>query len=194
MGKPGKIVYRELFDSDIDRLKVFCDTCSTLNYHNNISFESIKLDKMTMPYGQFFVGLDNDKIFTFAGVHRMPEINDKAWRCLFRGAQLPGYVPKFSTNPYELIIHFRELLYLQLNLVLSIEPDSEFYITSNIVDSNNGHSSRMDKIIMPHIAKRGIWDIYLSDTVLYNTRQNVWRVNVEEYYRQRQLYVQSFPK
>ena len=124
----------------------------------------------------------------------MPEINDKAWRCLFRGAQLPGYVPKFSTNPYELIIHFRELLYLQLNYVLSIEPDSEFYITSNIIDNNNGYSSRMDKIMMPQIAKRGIWDIYLSNTVLYNTRQNVWRVNVAEYYRQRLLYVQPYPK
>ena len=137
MEQPGRL-YRELLDSDIDNLKIFCDTCSELNYHNNVSFESIKLDKMTMPYGQFFVGLDNDKIFTIAGVHRMPEINDKAWRCLFRGAQLPGYVPKFSTNPYELIIHFRELLYLQLNYVLSIEPDSEFYITSNIIDNNNG--------------------------------------------------------
>ena len=78
--------------------------------------------------------------------------------------------------------------------MLSIEPDSEFYITSNIIDNNNGYSSRMDKIMMPHIAKRGIWDIYLSDTVLYNTRQNVWRVNVAEYYRQRLLYVQPYPK
>ena len=48
MEQPGRL-YRELFDSDIDRLKVFCDTCSELNYHNNVSFESIKLDKMTMP-------------------------------------------------------------------------------------------------------------------------------------------------
>ena len=40
-----------------------------------------------------FIGIDEskDKIFNLAGVHHLPEVSNNAWRCLFRGAQLPGY-------------------------------------------------------------------------------------------------------
>lgn len=194
--KLGKLVFKELDSQDLDKVIEFCDKCKELNYHNNVDLNAIKYDKMVMPYGKFYAGIDTEKdvIFTLAGVHRLPEINDKAWRCLFRGAQLPGYNFRFSLNPFDIIWHFSHLLNLQLLDITSLYPDSEFYITTNVEDNNNGYSSRMDKVIMPHIEKTGIWKLYLSNFVLYNTVQNVWKVNVDEYFKQRQQWLTSCPK
>ena len=93
MVKLGKITFRELLDSDLNKLQIFCDECKSLGYNNNASFDSIKLAKMKMPYGKYFIGIDDskDKIFNLAGVHHLPEVSNNAWRCLFRGAQVPGY-------------------------------------------------------------------------------------------------------
>lgn len=188
--KHGKLIYRELLDTDLDKLQVFCDECKKLNYHNNVDFNAIKLDKMKMPYGKFFIGLDDDKIFTIAGVHQLHEIDELGYRCLFRGAQLPGYTPMSALKFYD-IIHFGQLLYLQIQYIRNINKNSNFYITTNIVDNNNGYSSRVNRVFMPRIEKLGIWSLYQSDVVLFNTRQNIYKINVEEYFRQRSLYINS---
>ena len=59
MVKLGKITFRELLDSDLNKLQIFCDECKSLGYNNNASFNSIKLDKMQMPYGKYFIGIDD---------------------------------------------------------------------------------------------------------------------------------------
>lgn len=189
----GKLIFKQYEPQDYNKLLEFCDKCKDLGFHNNIDLKAIKFDRMVMPYGMFFIGIDTEKdiIFTLAGVHRLPEINDRAWRCLFRGAQLPGYNKKFGKNIFNFLYHFSHLLYLQLNFILRDYPDNEFYITTNIEDNNNGDSSRMDKIIMPHVEKTGIWKLYLSDFVLYNTRQNVWKIDTDEYFKQRLVWQSS---
>lgn len=189
----GKLIFRELIDSDLIKLQEFCDRCKELNYHNNIDLKAIKYDKMVMPYGKFYAGFDIEKdiIFTLAGIHRLPEINDKAWRCMFRGAQLKGYNYKFSKNMFDLNFHFSQILNLQITDILKDYPDSEFYVTTNILDDNNGTSSRMNKIMMPYVEKTNIWNLYQSDISLYNTRQNVYKINVNEYFNQRELWIKS---
>jgi len=149
MEKLGNLTFRPLVDSDRLALATFCVECEKLGYENNKSFESIKLDKMKMPYGQFFVGLDQDKIVTFAGVHHLPELGNNAWRCLFRGAQLPGYTPTWSINIFKSWIHLSHLLYYQIKLVQQLDPTAEFYISTNVDNKKAGVSSRLDKTIMP---------------------------------------------
>jgi hypothetical protein len=131
--------------------------------------------------------LDQDKIFTFAGVHRFPEIDSRAWRCLFRGAQLPGYTPGWSVNIFKSWIHLSHLLYFQIKLVQSIEPDAEFYISTNIDNKKAGVSSRLDKTIMPKLVRQGMFTLHQKDTILYNTLQNIWKLNISMYLKQRSL-------
>jgi len=185
----GKLVYRELLDSDLHKLQEFCDQCKELNYHNNIDLKSIKYESMVMPYGKFFIGLDNDKIFTIAGVHQLHEIDTNGYRCLFRGAQLPGYNKK-SLSVFG-VIHFSNLLNLQIEYIRNINPNSNFYVSSNILDNNNGYSSKVNRIFMPRVEKMGVWDLYKSDVILYNTRQNVYKINVDEYFRRRKEWLES---
>lgn len=191
MERLGNLTFRSLVDSDLPALATFCAECEKLGYENNKSFESIKLDKMKMPYGQFFVGLDQDKIVTFAGVHHFPELGNNAWRCLFRGAQLPGYTPAWSVNIFKSWIHLSHLLYYQINLVQQLDPTAEFYISTNVDNKKAGVSSRLDKTIMPKLVKQGLFTLHSKDIMLYNTLQNIWKLNTETYLSERNLYIEN---
>lgn len=182
------LIARELLDSDTPQLIEFCKECEKLGWENNKDLNAIKLDKMKMPYGKFFVALDGDKIVSIAGIHKFPEVNDKAYRCLFRGAQLPKYTPAFSMNMFKSGVQFTYLLYQQIMLI--DDPQAEFYITTNIDNNKAGASSRLDKTMMPRLERQGIWN--LSHTMmLYGVEQNVWRINVPEYLAQREKFILS---
>mgnify|MGYP000384881095 CR=1 FL=1 len=184
------LIARELLDSDTPQLIEFCKECEKLGWENNKDLNSIKLDKMQMPYGKFFVAVDKEKIVSIAGVHKFPEVTDNSYRCLFRGAQLPKYTPKFSMNMFMSGVQFTYLLYQQITLIQSIDPNAEFYITTNIDNNKAGASSRLDKTMMPRLQRQGIWELY-DTKVIYGIEQNIWRINVPEYLAQREKFILS---
>jgi len=182
MEKLGKLTFRKLKDSDKDALQEFCNTCNELGYHNNDSFKAIKLDQMKMPYGQYFIGYDNEKniIFNLCGVHRMFEINDRAYRVFFRGATLPGY----TTGKVGIKSSFQlvEILNMQIDFILKHEPNAEFYFTTNLKRSEtNGKSQRMDELMTPRAARTGIFNLISENFEYMYTQQRLWRVNVPKY-------------
>jgi len=178
----GKIKLLE--ESDLPALQIFCEECGKLGWENNKDFKAIKLDKTVMPNGQFFIAVDGDKIYSLAGVQKLPEINDHAWRCLFRGAQLPGYTPQWSMNIFKSGLHFGYFLFEQIKFIQEHDPLAEFYISTNTDSKMGAKSSRMDSVIMPRVAKTGIWSLH-SRQMLYGVEQNIWKINVDEYLRQR---------
>lgn len=182
MEKLGKLTFRKLEETDLDALQQFCNTCSDLKYYNNSSFNSLKLDQMKMPYGQYFIGYDEDKniIFNICGVHQMFEINDHAYRVFFRGASLPGY----TTGKLGIKSSFQlvEILNMQIDFILKHEPNAEFYFTTNLKRSEtNGKSQRMDELMTPRVARTGIFNIISEDFEYMYTRQRLWRVNIPAY-------------
>ncbi len=186
-GKPTHKV-KELESHEHLKLLEFCHECAKLGYENNKDFAAIKLDKMVLPYGQYHIAIDteHDKIFSLSGVHHFPQIHDNAYRCLFRCAQLPSYAPMFSTYLFNSGIHFAYMLYEQIKLVQSFNKTAEFFITTNVTDKTGADSYRMNRTIMPRQAKLGIWSLYMENATIYNTLQNVWKINVHEYMRQRE--------
>ena len=185
MGQPGKLNFRRYQETDRLAMAEFCRKCSLLGYENNASFEAMKLDK-----AYFFIALDGDKIVSVAGVHKLPEVNEHAWRCLFRGAQLPGYAPTWSMDIFKSGIHFSQFLYRQIKLVQAIDPQAEFYVSTNVKSDTGAKSSRMNDVMMPRIAKRGIWDLHLENFELYHVPQNLWKVNVDTYLKLRAQYLE----
>lgn len=186
MAKHGKITFKLYEASDKSKVEEFCNSCKALGYVNNASIEAMKLDKEDC---YFFLGLDNDKIFTLAGVHKLPEVDDRAWRCLFRGAQLPGYTPQWSMDIFKSGIHFSQLLYRQINHILDLDPLAEFYISTNTSSDTGAKSSRLNSIMMPRIAKMGVWDLHLENFMLYNVPQNLWKINVDRYMELREQWL-----
>jgi hypothetical protein len=148
---------------------------------------------MSMPHGQFFIGYDHSKdiIWNLAGVHRFPEVGEDAWRCLFRGAQLPGYSlsGSFTKDVYKNGYHLSYLLPMQMEFIRVLYPTSKFYMSSNNL-TNKTHfakSQKLDSVIMPYLAKRGIFTRTHKDFMLYGTSQSVWQVNVDRYYEERKV-------
>jgi hypothetical protein len=178
---PGKnnLRIRLLTNDDIDLLDQFCLTCSELGLENNKDTCAIKLNQMQMPYGQYFVGYDNNtnSIWNLAGVHQLPELGPNIWRCLFRGAQIPGYALGVGKEFLKISYHWRFFLPLQIQFIKQQYPDSQFVVSTNISNSSAGKSDRLDKKIMPQLLDRGIVSLLKADFELYNTRQNIWLVN-----------------
>lgn len=187
LGKPYSI--RLLEQSDLPALAKFCSQCESMGLENNKDFSSIKLDKMKMPYGQFFVAVDDDKIFSIAGIHHLPEVGPNVWRCLFRGAQLPGYTPQWSMDIFKSGIHFAYFLYAQIKFIQAHNNEAEFYISTNIDNPAAGSSSRLDKVMMPRLAKQGYWHLDKANFMLFNTLQNLWKVNVPQYMASRERWL-----
>lgn len=186
LDKLGKLTFREYgLDNDLERLTEFTEQCKLLGWENNSSPQAMKVDKMIMPYGKYFVGLDNDKFFTVAGVHSLEEIGINGYRCLFRGAQLPKYTPKFSMNMYTSGIQFSYLLYYQIKFIQSIQPDTDFFISTNVDNPKAGASSRLNNIMMPRLVKQGYFELSKENYTMYGTQQNLWKINVEKYMQDR---------
>lgn len=183
---------RLLRESDYDKLQIFCNQCKEFGWENNESFSTIKLAQMTMPYGQFFIGYDHVKqqIWTIAGVHHLPEIHDDAWRCLFRGAQLPGYClsKQLSKDFLKVSVHISIMLYLQIKLILNINKNAKFFISTNNISNSKffASSQRLDRHFMPSIASRGIVNKEYENFILFNTSQSIWKVDVECYFKERE--------
>lgn len=178
-GKPNLEI--RLFTNEYRDLDKFMLACKSLGLENNKDATAIKLDKMTMPYGQYFIGWDSSAecIWNLAGVHHIPELGPNIWRVLFRGAQLPGYALGVSKDFFKVSYHWRYFLPLQIQFVQAGFPDAEFVITTNVKNSSAGKSDRLDKIVMPQLVAQGLAELWQSDVELFHTRQNVWRIKLD---------------
>ena len=189
-GKPN-LEFRLLEEKDYTDLQIFCDYWKSKSIKNNDSFQSIKLDKMKMPYGQYFIGYDYDKkiIWNLAGVHQLPEIGNHAWRCLFRGAQLPGYSmgKSLTTDFFKSGYQMSYVIDWQVKYILNYDPDAEFYTSTNNL-KNKEHFSRsqfLDQIAMPKMEERSVFTRVHDNFELYNTKQSIWKLNIDQYYIER---------
>lgn len=176
----GKLLFRSFEDSDIDKLEEFCNSCKVLGYANNSSFEALKLSQMTMPFGKFFIGVDTEfnTIFNLAGVHKIPELGNTAYRALFRGAVLPGYTTGSGSlkGSWQFIVTLNQ----QIDFIRSINPDAEFYLTSN-KNQDHGKSSKIDRFFNPRAEKAGIMNLVDDNFYYMNTEQRLWKINIERY-------------
>lgn len=187
MDRPGKTIFKKLDNTDLPQIEKFCVECKNLGYENNSSLELMKFNNAV-----FFGAFLDDKLFSLAGLHKFPEINEYAYRCLFRGAQLPGYTPEWSMDIFNSGIHFSQFIYMQIKHVQEFDSNAEFYITTNIDNKNAGASSRLHKIMMPRLAKKGYWDLYNDNILLYNVQQSVWRINVDKYMSDRDKWIVTY--
>lgn len=195
-GRPN-LEIRLLQENDFSDLEIFCDKCKELGLKNNESFKAIKLEKMIMPYGQYFIGYDHDNktIWNLAGIHRFPEISPNAWRCLFRGAQLPGYTLQriLSKNMMKTSYQMTYILPMQIEFILSKFPDSEFFTSTNNLNNKDVpvKSQVLDQRVNPLLQQIGVFEKIYDDMIIYNTNQSVWKVHPDALFRERDKVLRS---
>ena len=179
---------RVALNADLPLIEEFCETCKTLGFLNNKDLISIKWDWI-QEVGKYYIGIDrkNNKVFTMAGYHPLTQIDNNSWRILFRGAQLPGYaIGAFSKNQLRTSIHFSHILYYQILDILEINPTAQIYMSTNVnTNLDAPKSARLNRSTTPILEKQGLITLEIKDIELYHTTQNLWRINVEEYFSQR---------
>jgi len=188
-GKPN-LVFRLLEEDDYPALQTFCNYFKEAGIKNNDSFESIKLDRIKMPYGQYFIGYDLEKncIWNLMGVHRLPEIHDHAWRCFFRGAQLPGYRlgAALTSDIFKLGYQITYMIEMQIKFILEHDPAAEIFASTNTPRAETfARSQFIDQHVAPMLARRGVLTKTHEDFLLFNTPQSIWKLNIENYFAER---------
>jgi len=177
----------KLDNSDISLVEDFCIKCEELGLENNSSSTKMKWDTAT-----WFGAVDQGSIYSIAGYHKL-DIDDHSYRVLFRGAQLPGYNPKgFSKNVYANVVHWTYFLKEQIEEILSNDPKAKLYISTNIQKNTDAPSShKLTSMMTPLLIKRNLLSLEYENIELFYTQQNLYRVNVEEYFKQRSAYFDS---
>mgnify|MGYP001586018130 CR=1 FL=1 len=170
-----------LIDELIPELEIFCDKAKELGYNNNSSLEAMKYD-WCKKQGEYFCAIVDNDIVAVAGCHPLPEINDKAWRVMFRGAQLPGYNKSFGLNKYHMsAITWREILPAQIQFC----DTDELYITTNVEYDASGKMNKIHRLFKS-LHKLGMVN-YHGRVFLYQTEQSVWKLNINEYTKRRNM-------
>lgn len=179
MATLGKLQFRFATEKDRSLVEQFC---KDQNFSNNTSLDKMKWE-WCLEVGTWTVATDDEKIVSIAGIHPLPEVSEHAYRCLFRGAQLPGYTLGTGRDIFKTGIQLSYLLDLQIRWAMEKNINADLYISTNIND-DGGKSQRMNNTIMPLLAKRGIWELD-RQMELYNVPQNLWRINVLTYMEER---------
>jgi len=170
-----------LSDDHISILEEFCEECNQLGYTNNSSLTAMKFD-WCRQQGYYYGAIKNNKIVAVAGCHPLTEISKDAWRILFRGCELPGASPYKGLNKGDWnSITQRDFIPIFIKQC----PTKDLYITTNISNEHSGKALRNHKL-MEILSKQKILD-FVCDMELYYTMQTVWKLNINEYTRRRNL-------
>lgn len=169
-------------DKHLEMLQTFCNTCKSLGYENNSSFFAMKL-LWCKDWGQYWCAIKDNAIIAVAGCHPLPEVNPNAWRIMFRGCELPNTdnfkgLGKGDWNS----ITQREFIPAMIKWI----PSTELYITTNNSHEHSSGKAARNHKLMKLLAKQKILDNY-GEMKLYYTDQTVWRLNIDEYIRRRNI-------
>ena len=95
--------FRLLTKDDTPLVQEFCNS---QQYSNNTSLEKMKWNSCPL----WTAALVDNKIVSIAGTHELPEVSPDAYRCLFRGAQLPGFTLGTGRDIFKTGIQLSQLL------------------------------------------------------------------------------------
>tara|TARA_Y100000356_G_C11214416_1_gene265395 strand:+ start:524 stop:1027 length:504 start_codon:yes stop_codon:yes gene_type:complete len=158
-------IHRFLTPDDKNDLELFCRECRILGYENNISLLKMKYDTATWT-GTYI----DDLLVSVSGIRPEPDIEKHAYRVLFRGCTLPGYVRQLSKSIDKASYQWDGHLPLQLKSV----NNARFYMTSNV---NGGAKSYKFTKYMNYMVNKG----HVRDCgtkLLFNTYQRIYEINI----------------
>lgn len=177
------ITIRQLQESD--NLVSFCYRCKELGYKNNESLSALKYDFVKEKRGNFIVAIDDrtNEIFSISGYHYFDDYQPNAWRVFFRSAQLPNYNIGKGMGYFNNSLHLSHMLYLQIARILEADPNAILVGCSNVGkdSSTNMKTDKMNRAISKRLATLAGLKNKDSNVMLYNTLQNVWVVDVNQY-------------
>tara|TARA_B100000287_G_scaffold176412_1_gene166376 strand:+ start:637 stop:1176 length:540 start_codon:yes stop_codon:yes gene_type:complete len=165
-----------------EKLQIFCDKCKKLNYINNVSFKSMKLE-WCKNWGEFFCIIHEKEIISVAGCHPLPEVSSNAWRIFFRSCDIPKTVIHKGLHKGT---NHKARLYI--NKFIEYCPTNELYVTSNIDNKKYKEIVRNNKTL--HLISKQKNPILenVGEIKLYDTNQTIWKLNIDIFQKKYEKY------
>jgi hypothetical protein len=161
---------------DIPLVEEFCNKCKELGWINNSSLKAIKFESTLENGGGFFGILTNDQLVSIAGYHKLPEVNQDAWRIFFRSATLPMSKTNKSLHrepgPRGRVF---------IDAFLEHIPSKELYVTTNVSNNEFERITRYDRSLKIASKMKESYVTFVEEIVLYNTTQSLWKLDVDTY-------------
>lgn len=173
--------------SKLEDLKEFCNRCKNLNYKNNESLESMRLEWCLKNNGQFFLTYSENQLISISGCHPLPQIGNDTFRILFRGATLQEYQnPLGILNKYHMTaITFYSHVPFQIDWGVS-KGYSKFCITTNWSNPDGIESMYHSHRVFKYLEKQKLVECVFEKINLYSTEQAVWKLNIDRYFEVRE--------
>jgi len=184
---------------DYDDLQVFIDKCRKIGYRDHKNIKQLEIEEtIEKRWGKFFYTYKDNNIIAISGCHEFdimkfePNVHWlQGMRVCFRGAQLPNEDTYRGLSKYHMnSIPFREHVPLAIEWGKSIGYDRFFITTHNWYGTpanlyrgpsrtQNRTNDAMKLLHKLNIVK------HHGDMYIRNYLQNVWEINIDEYYRHR---------
>ena len=170
---------------DISALQIYCDKCRDFGWINNSSLERLNIDMMTENQGAYFGIYENNEIVSIAGIYKFHELYPDDWRMFYRSATLPN---KARNKGLHRGTGLRGRLYI--NAFLEYTHNGSLYFTTNIKVSNGNQNAitRADQHMKRESSLKDSYVDYVDTLMLYETKQAIWKLNNEKYYKRAQSY------
>ena len=175
--------------SKVSDLNQFCNQCKILGYKNNESLEAMRLDWCIRSKGQFFLTYADKNLISISGCHPLPQVDNKTFRILFRGATLKDYQNSLGVvNKYHLTsIPFYSHIPLQIKWGLTKGYNS-FCITTNWNNPDGIDSMSHSHRVFQYLERQGLVDCLIERVNLYSVDQTVWKLNIDRYLEVREQF------
>ena len=149
----------------------FLNRCDEKGFLNNNTFKHMRFGWCMDQGGAWWATQISNEIVAVSGVHPF----DDGYRVLFRGAQT-------SLRPFSGLNKLQKQNYCfvdHLPLQIEFANGLPVYVTTNSKNDNSGKMGRMNRAAQI-LADLGVLE-YCYEADIYNVRQSVWRVNVDNY-------------
>jgi len=166
----------------------FTMKCKQHGYYNNASIDRLKVKWCVDNGGTFFATYLDDTLVSISGCHALPEVDDKTYRILYRGATLPeaqnfqGVMNKYHMNSIPFFYHVPK------HIEWARERGAEKFIITTNWDNQDIPTMEKSHRAFKVLEKRGIVTCLSERVELFHTEQTLWELNLEKYFELREEY------
>lgn len=182
MYSPKRIKNYQYTGEHKNKLINFCAKCNDLGYKNNESLEAMRLEWCLGQGGQFFLTYYDDALISVSGCHPIPQVDNTAYRLLFRGVELPEYQNFFNVVSKTHMSALPFFYHVPLQIAWAKKQEfSKFVITTNWDNPDGIKSMNKSHRVFKLLARQGLVDCEIEKIHLWHTDQSVWKLNINSY-------------
>lgn len=173
-------VIKTLEESDYPKLREYCARCEEDGVPNNSSIEKLKVKRWGNDEWWVVYNVEKNIIVSVTGAHPFFEYAPDCWRIMFRLATIKEFRGKAGpmAKDQRNCFGWGHALPLQVEFCKQMGA-KKIVFTTNCSEEGDINSQKQDRVCRLVFERLGMAK-NIDQQVIYNTRQNVWEVLIED--------------